>query len=335
MLPTLISFEFPGFLGRPGWIEIALTVIAVGLSLFWLIKAGKFKPASFGLGLLVYGILRGLVWYAGPGYHFRLPTYGMLIAVGFVVGITLAVRQAKREFIDPNVILDLAFWILISSMVGSRVLFIIVNIEDYIAAPINLVKVWQGGLVFYGGFIGAVAASLYYCHTRGISFLRISDLTIPSVAIGHFFGRLGCYSAGCCHGVPTGTESFGAVFESAGSVIARSGYLGMHVHPTQLYEAFGELMAFGLLILLRPRKRFNGQLLAIWLMVYPVWRFMTELFRGDRARGLAIEWDLFGDARPEMLSTSQIVSVGLFALGIGLYVILRKRFLSAQGAPSA
>ena len=88
--------------------------------------------------------------------------------------------------------------------------------------PLNLIKVWQGGLVFYGGFIGATLASVYYCQRKGISFFRIADIMIPSLAIGHFFGRLGCFSAGCCHGVPTGSDLYGAVFSAPGTVVARN-----------------------------------------------------------------------------------------------------------------
>jgi phosphatidylglycerol:prolipoprotein diacylglycerol transferase len=335
MFPILIQFHFPEFLGHLTWIELAASVVVVGLLFLWRRGRPRFSYYGFFLWVGIYAALRGLIWYAGPGYHFKLHTYGVMIALGFVVAIYLAVRQAKREFIDPNVVLDLAFWILIAAMVGSRVLFIIVNAGDYIADPVLLLKVWQGGLVFYGGFIGAVAASWYYCHRRGISFFRISDLLIPSVAVGHFFGRLGCYSAGCCHGSPTGVEWFGAVFTANGTVVARSDLLGVPIHPTQLYEAFGELCIFVLLLLLRPRKRYNGQLLVVWLVLYPAWRFLGEMFRGDVERGMLFEWNLFGDFRPELLSTSQVVSIGLVVLGVFLhFTVGRKKPAQPPVVPS-
>ena len=313
MLPILIQFHFPDFLGHLTWIEIVATVVVVGLLFLWRRRSPRFSYYGFFLWVGIYAALRGLIWYAGPGYHFKLHTYGVMIAAGFVVAIYLAVRQAKREFIDP--------------MVGSRVLFIVVNAGDYIADPVMLIKVWQGGLVFYGGFIGAVAASWYYCYRKGISFFRISDLLIPSVAIGHFFGRLGCYSAGCCHGGPTGVEWFGAVFTAKGTVVARSDLLD----TTQLYEAFGELCIFILLLLLRPRKRYNGQLLVVWLLLYPAWRFLGEMFRGDSERGMLFEWNLFGDFRPELLSTSQLVSAGLVGLGVFLYFTLGRKKGDGKG----
>jgi phosphatidylglycerol---prolipoprotein diacylglyceryl transferase len=324
MHSILISFQFPAILGTFTWIEGGITLLVVGLVFLWRKRKASFSPTGFLVGVVVYAVIRALVWVAGPGYHFQLHTYGVLIALGFVAGIVVAVRQARKEFIDPNVVLDLAFWILVSAMVGSRLLYILVNLHEYVADPLALVKVWTGGLVFYGGFLGAVAASWYYCRKKGLSFFRISDLMIPSVALGHFFGRMGCWSAGCCHGCATGSEHFGAVFTAAGTVVARSRLLGVPIHPTQLYEAFGELSIFLALILLRKRKRFNGQLLCIWLVAYPVWRFCTELFRGDLERGMLFRVDLFGDPTPEILSTSQVVSIGLIGLGIFLWVVLSR-----------
>ncbi len=324
MYPVLFSFRFPEFSGRLGWIEIVLTVVAMCGLFLWRRRSPYFSATGFLLGMAVYAGLRALVWHAGAGYHFQLHTYGLLIATGFVLGILLAVRRAQREFLDPNMILDLSFWILVAAMVGSRVFYIIVNINDYIADPLSLLKIWTGGLVFYGGFIGAVATSWYFCRRKGISFLRISDVMIPSVALGHFFGRLGCYSAGCCHGSATGSNFFGSIYTAPGTVVAHSHLLNIPIHPTPLYEALGELSIFGILIWLRKRKRVNGQLLAAWLMMYPVWRFMTEMFRGDIERGILFPIDLFGDSMPDLLSTSQVVSVGLLGLGIFMWMKLRK-----------
>lgn len=324
MYPVLFSFKFPEFLGSISWIEIALTIVVIGGLFVWRRRSPFFSLSGFLVGVAVYLGLRALVWHAGAGYQFQLHTYGLLIATGFVLGITLAVREARREFLDPNLILDLSFWILIAAMVGSRLLYIIVNINDYMADPLSLLKFWTGGLVFYGGFIAAVAVSWYFCKRKGVSFLRIADVMIPSVALGHFFGRLGCYSAGCCHGSATGSSCFGAIYTVPGTVAAHSHLLNIPIHPTPLYEALGELSIFGILLWLRKRKRTNGQLLACWLLMYPAWRFMTELFRGDLERGILVPINLFGDARPNMLSTSQVVSVGLLGLGIYLWLKLRK-----------
>lgn len=326
MHPVLIDFHFPLFLSRLSWLEGLITVAVIGLLLLWRSRKPGFSWTGFAFWVAVYAGLRLVVWQAGPGYHFKLHSYGVMIALGFVVAIYLAVRQARREGLAADVILDLAFWILIASMVGSRVLFIIVNMDSYIADPLALIKIWQGGLVFYGGFLGAVAASIWYCMRRGISFLRIADIMIPSLAIGHAFGRIGCYAAGCCHGLPCSIEGFGAVYRASGTVVARNDLLGVPLHPTQLYESLGELAIFVILIAMRRRKRFHGQLLIAYLFLYPLLRSVNEMFRGDYERGMLLGIDLFGDDKPELLSTSQLISFILAAVAVGLLAgVLRRR----------
>jgi len=320
VLPVLLQFHFPEFLGSFHWIEgLVWGTVILGLYL-WRQRKPYFSLNGFLFWLGMLALMRGMIYYAGPGYHFKLHTYGVAIAAGFVVGIYLAARQARREGMSTDVVLDMAFWILISSMVGSRVLFIIVNIDDYMAEPLNLLKVWQGGLVFYGGFIGALLAAFYYTQKKGINFLRVADIMVPSVAIGHTFGRLGCFSAGCCHGMPTGSESFGLIFTHGGSVVARNKLLGVPLHPTQLYESFGELVIFFILISLRKKKRFHGQLLIAYLILYPILRSINEMFRGDYERGMLFRVDLFGSEAPDILSTSQFISLILASIGVGLLV---------------
>ena len=330
MFPVLIQFHFPEFLGTLHWLEILITFMVLGYVYLWRRRVVvDYYPGGFFFWSAAYLVIRALVWYAGPGYHFRLHTYGVMIALGFVVGIYLAVRQARREGIGADVVLDLAFWILISSMVGSRVLFIIVNIDDYLVNPINLIKIWQGGLVFYGGFLGALAASYYYCQRNQLSYLRMADVLIPSVAIGHTFGRLGCFSAGCCHGLPTQLDWYGAVYHASGTVVARNDLLGTPLHPTQLYEALGELLIFLILVWSRGKKAFHGQVLVLYLLFYSILRSTNEMFRGDYERGMLFQWDLFGDAKPELLSTSQLISLLLAAAAIALLAVLsRKKPLS-------
>ncbi len=325
MHPILISFEFPAFIGVISWLEIGLSLAV--FALVFVLRQGKpsFSLKGFGLGVAIYLALRGVLWLAGAGYLFRLHSYGMLIAMGFVFGIFLAVRQARREGLDPNLVLDLAFWILIAAMVGSRVLYIMVKADDYIARPLELLKVWKGGLVFYGGFIGAVSAGFVFCRRQRVSFYRLGDVLMPSLALGHFFGRLGCYAAGCCHGSATGMENFGAIVTERATVVARSGLLHIPIHPVQLYEALGELLIFFALLLLRRYRSAQGQLMVGWLLAYPVLRFGTEMFRGDLTRGMYFQLDLFGGPGPEIFSVSQLVSLGMFALGLFLWRTIKKR----------
>ncbi len=326
MLPVFISFKFPDWLGSISWIELSASLtVLLGLFL-WRFRKEGFSYGNFVFWVGGYAVLRGLCVYAGPGYLFEVHNYGVLVAFGFAVGIYLASRQARREGIPAYVILDMAFWILIAAMVGSRILFIIVNMDDYIAQPVNLIKIWQGGLVFYGGLMGAVLAAWRYTQKHRLNFFKIADVMIPSVAIGHVFGRLGCFTAGCCHGIPTGIKGFGAVFTEAGTVVARNHLLGVPLHPTQLYEAGGELVIFLVLIFLRRRKRFHGELFIAYLVMYPILRSIVEMFRGDYERGMLLQIDLFGGPQPDILSTSQLISL-LMAVGgiVLLNYLLRQR----------
>lgn len=268
------------------------------------------------------------------GFLPALHTYGLMIALGFYVGMQLGAREARRVDLSPEknfdkFILDLIFWILIVSLAGSRILYIIVNWEDdYSKNPIKVFEFWKGGLVFYGGFISAVLFSAWYSKKHNRDFFQVSDILIPSVALGHCFGRLGCLAAGCCWGdvvdsafalgiqFPKGALIHGS--QAAHGLIAHSDPYTLHVHPVQLYESAGELLIFFILILSRGRKRFHGQLLLTYLFLYPVLRTGLEFFRGDSERGVT---NVFGLP----MSTGQIVSV-LVAMGaISLLIYLRGR----------
>jgi phosphatidylglycerol:prolipoprotein diacylglycerol transferase len=310
---------------------------------------------------------------------FALHTYGVLIAVGFLVGIVLAGREARRIGVlrapvfaaGPGAgglsgqarLLDLCFWILVSGLVGSRLLYILTNLGDYAAACREgiasgrtrelvwrcsaVLHVWEGGLVFYGGFLAALLVVAWYVRRHQMLFLRTADVLAPSLAIGHFFGRLGCYAAGCCWG------KVSALLVSArfprGSLVyedmASRGQLvtGLErtpsLHPTQLYEAGGELAIFFLLLALRRRKRFDGQLLLAYLVAYPILRSVVELFRGDAIRKFAVELDTprlsrwlgLAPGEPVLLSTSQLVSLLVGVGAIVLAVALRRRRQAGVG----
>jgi phosphatidylglycerol:prolipoprotein diacylglycerol transferase len=262
-------------------------------------------------------VAAGLLWRAGLlDGELRLPlhTYGLLIATGFILGIWLAQREGKRRGQDPERIADLTFWILVAGLVGSRVYYIFVNWHDYFEANTffattsfgripRVLAIWEGGLVFYGGFIGAVLVAWLFMRRHGMDFLAHADTLIPSVALGHFFGRLGCFGAGCCWGdvahghlpwmVHFPPESLAyqtfAGRPTPAAFLAPDRSATLPLHPTQLYESFGELGLFlVLVVLVRPRKRFHGQVLAAWLMLYAVLRTVVESFRGDVERGVVL-----------------------------------------------
>ncbi len=238
-------------------------------------------------------------------------TYGVLIAAGFLLGLALAVRQAKKQFIEPDKIIDLGFYVLLAAILGSRLLFVIINAGHYLKNPIDIFKIWEGGLVFYGGVILAIPTAIWFIRKKGIDLWNTADIFAPSLAIGHAIGRLGCFSAGCCYGKPAEGLPWAVTFSDP-ECLART---GIPLHPTQLYESAGEFVNFIILIVLRRHQSFKGQLLWTYLLLYSVIRFIVEFFRGDEARGF-----LIGN-----ISVSQGISVLMFLGAIAGLVVLRKR----------
>jgi phosphatidylglycerol:prolipoprotein diacylglycerol transferase len=248
-----------------------------------------------------------------------LHAYGLLIAVGFLIAMSLSRRQAEREGEDPEQMVDLTFYLLLAGLIGARIVFIITQLPSFMARPYEIVMFWRGGLVWYGGFLGAVGYLIYHCRRTTTPFFKTVDILIPPMALAHAFGRLGCLCAGCCFGRPAQLP-WSIVFPP-GSMAQQAQYgMGMvramapsvPVHPTQLYEAGAELGMFALLLLMRRNKRFHGQLFLVWVALYPILRSIIEMFRGDKERGVYY------------LSTSQYISIGVGAMALVLFFVLRR-----------
>ncbi len=234
-------------------------------------------------------------------------TYGVMLAAAFFLGLALAVRQGKKEGIPPERIVDLGFYVIIAAIVGARILFIIFEFRYYFEHPSKIFKIWEGGLVFYGGLILAVLAGIYYLRKKGLPHWKVADIIAPSGAISLTVGRLGCFSAGCCYGSPTNLP-WAITFRDPDS-LAR---LNIPIHPTQLYESLGALLIFLILVFIRKRKSFDGQLFWLFIILYSVLRFFIEIFRDEEIRRV-----LFGG----MLSTSQAIGIPLAVLSI--YMLFR------------
>jgi phosphatidylglycerol:prolipoprotein diacylglycerol transferase len=238
-------------------------------------------------------------------------TYGVLVAAGFLLGLALAVRQARKEGIPPEKIVDLGFYILLSALIGSRLFYILINASHYIKNPIDIFKIWEGGLVFYGGLLFTVPIVLWYVKKNALGIWSIADLFAPSLAIGHAIGRLGCFFSGCCYGKPAEGLPWSVTFTDPESLAI----IGIPLHPTQLYESSGELIIFFILITLRRHKSFNGQLFLTYIILYSVLRFIVEIYRGDVGRGFITSH----------ISLSQGVSIMMFLVAVTGFFILRQR----------
>jgi len=224
-------------------------------------------------------------------------TYGVLVATGFIIGIALALHLGKKEGIAREKILDIGFYSVISAIVGSRIFFVLTQFEYFIDNPLDILKVWEGGLVFYGGLLLVIPVILVYIKKNGLPMGKTLDLLSPCLALGHAIGRIGCFSAGSCYGRPTDMP-WGVTFNNPDS----QAIPGIPLHPTQLYESFSELVIFVFLMVFKKHKSFDGQVTWIYLLLYSTVRFTIEFFRGDRIRGF-----IYGD-----FSISQGISLMLF-----------------------
>ena len=237
-------------------------------------------------------------------------TYGVLIATAFFLGLALAARQARVEGEDPQKIMDLSFYILISAIVGSRLLYIVVEYKEYISNPLRIFKVWEGGLEFYGGFIMAMAVVIIYIRKHEMNLWKVGDILAPSVAIGQGVGRLGCFFAGCCYGRETDVP-WAFIFKDPNTLAP----MDVHLHPTQLYDSANGFIIFAILLILRKFKKFDGQLFWTYTLLYAVGRFIVEIFRGDE-RGFVIE---------SFLSTSQFIAIPLFIVSLAMLIKLKQQ----------
>jgi len=240
--------------------------------------------------------------------NLKIFTYGLLVATGFFAGILLAARWAKQDGLDQQKILDLCFYIAIAALAGGRTLYIIVEYRYFLANPLEVLKFWKGGLVFYGGLIGAVAMAWYYMRKHSLPIWQVADILAPCLAVGQAVGRWGCFFAGCCYGIRTDAP-WAITFTDPKSLAP----LNIALHPTQIYLSINALIIFGILVWLRKRKTFDGQVFWVYGILYSIGRFIIEFYRGDD-RGYAV---------PDALSTSQFI--GIFVLGLSIYMLTRLR----------
>lgn len=245
-------------------------------------------------------------------------TYGFFIAMGFLTGILLAKREALRVGEDPEKVMDLAFYILIAAIVGSRLFYVVTNPKAFLTDPLEVFRIWNGGLVFYGGFIFAGIAALIYFKKRKLHLCKTADILAPSLAIGHFLGRLGCFFAGCCYGKVCNLP-WAVTFTHPDSLAP----LGVSLHPTQLYSAVNNLVIFGLVWLLRHFKKFDGQIFWTYVLLYGITRSFIEMFRGDFRGSLVFE----------TLSVSQAIGGTLSILAAFMIVYLGRRTQSPCSKP--
>ncbi|MBU8849924.1 MAG: prolipoprotein diacylglyceryl transferase [Desulfobacterales bacterium] len=228
----------------------------------------------------------------------KLYTYGLFVALGFMTAIWVSKKNAKSHGISSQTITDIFFVILISALLGSRLLYVLINFDFYKSNLLDIFKIWNGGLVFFGGFIAAVATTVIYLKLKNLDFWKTADIASPGLALGHAVGRMGCFFAGCCYGKECDLP-IAVKFTNPESLAP----IGVYLHPTQIYSVFSNLILFFILLWIQKKKKFNGMVFLSYIMLYSLFRSIIEFFRGD----------FRGDFFFEFISMSQ---------GIGLMVSL-------------
>jgi phosphatidylglycerol:prolipoprotein diacylglycerol transferase len=239
---------------------------------------------------------------------FKIYSYGTLVAVGFLVALWVCARETDRLGIDRDTFYDLGIWLILAAVVGSRLFHVLVYWRDYAANPLEIFKLWNGGLVFYGGLLGALLAGGIFLRRKGLPFLPIADVAAIGIPLGIGFGRLGCTLAGCCYGKPTGCP-LSITFTNPASLAP----LNVPLHPTQPYEALAGFCIALLLYLTRDRFRTPGMRFWTMLILYGIARSSLEILRDD-PRGFVGPF-----------SESQVVSFVLILYAVGSMIHARAR----------
>jgi phosphatidylglycerol---prolipoprotein diacylglyceryl transferase len=217
---------------------------------------------------------------------FPIHSYGLMLAISFLFGIWFAGRRAKKNDLDPQVISDVGFWLILASILGARLYYVFLHFEEFrgnlsaIFNPFHGGNLGIGGLVMFGGYIGALVASVLYFRIKKYQFLPYADAVAPSIGTGIFLTRIGCFLNGCCYGAPT-HDALGVNFP-AGSP---AGYYQHEIHstalyPSQLFESAGGLLIAIIVLIVGMKKNIvTGLQFYLTGILYAILRFSVDLTR--------------------------------------------------------
>lgn len=252
---------------------------------------------------------------------FTLHTYGVFVALGFAAGVLVTIRLGKSQGVSAQQVMDMAFVMMLWAIVGSRAMYILMNLGHYVDHPLDVLKIWQGGLVFSGGMVAVAAAMVWYLRRSPLSFWKAGDLWAPAIALGQGIGRVGCFMAGCCYGKPTNLP-WGVVFEDPQSLAPQ----GIPLHPTQLYDFLSGVLIFLILLMVGLKKRYDGQVFVWFLILHSTSRLITENFRGDD-RGIL--------PGTQMTVTQGLAVLLLMAGVVALFFLRSRHDQKSRSLPSA
>lgn len=244
------------------------------------------------------------LFFIGP---VAVRSYGLMIDVGIIAAIFLSWYLAKKKGKDGQVILNMAFYLIIAGLVGARLWEVIFSWDYYSGHPGEIFAVWQGGLSVQGGIIGGMIAAVVYTKKQKLSFWEYADIMAPGVILGQAIGRVGCYLTGCCYGLPV-SSGWGVIYPEGTDAFNVFG--ATPLMPVVLYEAAWDMAVMGLLLFLLFRKPFHGFIATLYFALYAAGRFILEFYRADSLL-------IMGGLKAAQI-TSLITLI--FALGIMYYL---------------
>jgi len=248
-------------------------------------------------------------------------TYGFMLAMGVALGLLFMYVQSKKYGLQAPVMLDMAFYTIIISLIGAKLILFLGNISYYLRRPSELFSLARSGGVFQGGLAFGIIFALWYFRKHRIPTWKAADVIVPALALGHGFGRIGCFTAGCCYGRECSLP-WGVTFQSEYASSLTGIPLDRVLHPTQLYESALNFLNFIVLFLILKKKKFDGQVFSLYIINYSIIRFFVEYFRGDHPDKAF----LIHNPSPYLsLSLPQLFCVLGLIGGVALFLVLRKR----------
>lgn len=248
-------------------------------------------------------------------------TYGVMMAIGLLAALWFIMVQAKKRGYDKNVLLDAAFWIILVSLIGAKLILFVGHFSYYVSEPAELLNLAKSGGVFQGGLTFGVIFAIIYFRKKKIPLWPTADIIAPAIALGHGFGRIGCFSASCCYGRECSLP-WAVVFKNEYAHELTGIPLNVPLHPVQLYESALNFLNFFVLFLILKKKKFDGQVFSFYIINYSIIRFFTEYFRGDHSENTYL---IHGESALSSLSLPQLYClIGLVA-GIMLLQIFKRR----------
>ena len=257
----------------------------------------------------------------GSPSGFAIRSYGFMLALSFMLGIYLAARRAKKVGFDPNLIMDLSIWIIIASIVGSRLLYVVYHLDEFKGQWFNIINPVQngqlgiGGLTMLGGVVLAIITAYSFMRWKKMSFLKTADIMIPSFALGIFLTRIGCFLNGCCHGIESHLP-WATTFTNDYCAVATD-LMHTPLHPTQLYSSLYGLIILITLLLIDKVKKFDGTLFFVFLILYGISRFFVEFLRYHD--------NYFGIFWGTEVTINQVISLIMVFIGVIFFVVYNNK----------